>query len=262
MNIVPFNFESNNIRVVVAEDSSILFVAKDVAATLGYKDTASAVTTHCRRAKSLKDIGVGDTPTLDPQTKLIPESDLYRLTLKSQLESAERFQDWVVEEVLPTIRKTGGYQITPIAPVESMYQKQLMMVKAASELLRLSDSSTLLLLNRISENEGLPQTCLPSYVKQPLARSLTYLLKSHGSSLNVRTANLALVDMGFVVDEIRTGQSGQLKKFKSITEAASKYGHNEVSPNNPRESQPLYHEDTFSELLALIEEHLSTEEDS
>jgi hypothetical protein len=59
----------------------------------------------------LIELKVGETPTLHPQTKLIPESDLYRLTLKSQLDSAERFQDWISEEVLPSIRKTGAYHI-------------------------------------------------------------------------------------------------------------------------------------------------------
>jgi hypothetical protein len=44
---------------------------------------------------------------------MIPESDLYRLTLKSTLDSAERFQDWVTEEVLPSIRKTGSYSAKP-----------------------------------------------------------------------------------------------------------------------------------------------------
>lgn len=46
--------------------------------------------------------------TLDPQTKLIPESDVYRLVMRSKLPSAERFQDWVVEEVLPTLRQNSS----------------------------------------------------------------------------------------------------------------------------------------------------------
>lgn len=43
------------------------------------------------------------------EMNFIPESDLYRLTMKSQLPSAEKFSDWVVEEILPSIRKNGGY---------------------------------------------------------------------------------------------------------------------------------------------------------
>lgn len=115
--IVPFEFDSMQVRVVVFDDSSSLFVARDVATALGYVDTTQAIRGNCKRAKSLKDIGAsGGRPQqnqqlseLDPQTKLIPESDVYRLVMRSKLPSAERFQDWVVEEVLPSIRQTGNY---------------------------------------------------------------------------------------------------------------------------------------------------------
>lgn len=112
-----FQFENSSIRTVELE-GIVWFVAKDVAMTLGYENTAQAVRTHCRKAKSLIDMGCcSAAPTLDPQTKLITESDVYRLTLKSTLESAEKFQDWVVEEVLPSIRKTGQYQVPQMQPV-------------------------------------------------------------------------------------------------------------------------------------------------
>ena len=49
-------------------------------------------------------------PPLDLQLKVIPESDVYRLIMRSGLDAAERFQDWVTNDVLPTIRKTGRYE--------------------------------------------------------------------------------------------------------------------------------------------------------
>jgi hypothetical protein len=56
-------------------------------------------------------MGVGKSPTphLDPQTKLIPESDLWRLIIKSNMPEAVKIEAWVMEEVLPSIRKSGGY---------------------------------------------------------------------------------------------------------------------------------------------------------
>ena len=62
-------------------------------------------------------MGVANLATLrlDPQTVIIPESDVYRLTLKSEMPNAERFSDWVVETVLPSIRKTGAY-VQPALP--------------------------------------------------------------------------------------------------------------------------------------------------
>lgn len=114
--IYSFQFDSMPIRILTDEEGTPWFVAKDVAETLGYKDTDAAVRTHCKKAKSLKDmdpafhrVSMNQQLSLDPKTKLIPESDVYRLTMRSALESAGRFQDWVTEEVLPQIRKTGAY---------------------------------------------------------------------------------------------------------------------------------------------------------
>jgi len=114
-----FRFESHQIRTVAGDNGEVLFVAKDVAEALGYSNTNKAVIDHCKKAKSLSDIVVADITnryhaqnqalTLDPKTKLIPESDVYRLTMRSKLDTAEQFQDWVVEEVLPQIRRTGSY---------------------------------------------------------------------------------------------------------------------------------------------------------
>ena len=59
--------------------------------------------------------GVKTTP-MHPHTKLIPEADIYRLVMRSKLPSAVQFEEWVVEEVLPTIRKTGSYSMQPQLP--------------------------------------------------------------------------------------------------------------------------------------------------
>lgn len=84
------------------------FIAKDIAERLGYLDTADAIRRHCK--KSNKITHQGATPTTPPLNLLIiPESDVYRLVMRSQLPEAEKFQDWVCEEVLPAIRKNGAY---------------------------------------------------------------------------------------------------------------------------------------------------------
>lgn len=100
-----FNFEQNNIRTVTIDDK-IYFVAKDVATALGYARPENAIATHCHG--SLKQ-GVTDSIGREQQTTIIPESDVYRLITNSKLPSAEKFSDWVFEEVLPAIRKHGGY---------------------------------------------------------------------------------------------------------------------------------------------------------
>ena len=80
-------------------------VAKDVAKALGYTNPNKAIKDHCK--------GVNETlaPTKGGNqiVKIIPEGDIYRLIIKSKLPQAEKFEQWVMEEVLPQIRKTGGY---------------------------------------------------------------------------------------------------------------------------------------------------------
>ena len=88
-----------------------VFIAVEVAVALGYERPFDAISTHC---KSLIKLKHGEMASLGLEPKpngisLIGEPDVYRLILKSQLPSAERVQDWVCEDVLPSIRETGSY---------------------------------------------------------------------------------------------------------------------------------------------------------
>lgn len=113
-NLVSFAFQNNNVRVI-EKDGEPWFVGKDIAEVLGYTNPQKALRDHCKASIS---VGVNDSFTLDPQTKIIPERDVYRLIMRSKLPSAEQFEEWVVGTVLPSIRKNGGYianqeQLTP-----------------------------------------------------------------------------------------------------------------------------------------------------
>lgn len=83
------------------------FVGKDVAETLGYKDTSDALKRHVDD----EDKGVGEIPTPggNQNMKIINESGLYSLILSSKLSTAKKFKHWVTRDVLPSIRKTGTY---------------------------------------------------------------------------------------------------------------------------------------------------------
>lgn len=110
------NEEFGSVRVIL-RDREPWFVANDVAAALGYAVPKKAVIDHCKYAEIFK--GTDSVPLTDSPRgiSVIPESDVYRLIMRSNLPNAERFQDWVTEEVLPSIRKTGNYSIAPaLAP--------------------------------------------------------------------------------------------------------------------------------------------------
>lgn len=121
-----FSFEDKKITTVIYADKPA-FVAMDVARALGYLRPADALKQHC---KSLIKIKYGEMQCLgfDPKPQgvtLIHEPDVFRLIMHSKLESAERFQDWVFEEVLPTIRATGSYSLrTPAEEFDE--QKELL----------------------------------------------------------------------------------------------------------------------------------------
>lgn len=108
-----FNFEGFDVRVVLV-DGEPWFSARDVAEGLGYSNPQKAVRDHC---KSPRPVGVNDSFTLGPSANIIPERDVYRLVMRSKMPQAERFEEWVVSEVLPSIRKTGGYT-APAQPAD------------------------------------------------------------------------------------------------------------------------------------------------
>ena len=98
------NEEFGNVRTV-DKDGKPFFVANDVARALGYAEPAKAIRTHC------KGVSETDIPTHGgiQTVKIIPEGDIYRLIIRSKLPSAERFETWIFDNVIPSIRKHGGY---------------------------------------------------------------------------------------------------------------------------------------------------------
>lgn len=98
------NPEFGDIRTVTINDKPY-FCGNDVAKALGYVKPNNAILQHCRA--TLKQ-GIPISGKIQ-EVNFIPEGDIYRLITKSKLPAAEKFESWVMDEILPTIRKTGGY---------------------------------------------------------------------------------------------------------------------------------------------------------
>lgn len=113
-----FSFNSHEIRTIVLNGDP-WFVAKDVADVLGYAKPQNAIATHCKYAKLFNGPESGRLTDSPRGITIIPESDVFRLIIKSQLPAAEKFEAWVMEEVLPAIRKTGSYGM-PALPTDPM----------------------------------------------------------------------------------------------------------------------------------------------
>ena len=113
-NLIPFQFDSINIRVIVI-DGEPWFVGKDVCDALGYANATDAMNDHCRGVAIRYPIA--DALGRMQPTRIISEGDLMRLVVNSTLPAAEAFERKVFDEILPTIRKTGSYGVGLPAPV-------------------------------------------------------------------------------------------------------------------------------------------------
>ena len=119
MNTTIQIFENNEfgaIRTMSNEQGEPLFCAKDVAMALGYGNSREALRKHVEKDDVTKRDTI-DALGRVQLTTFINESGLYALILSSKLESARRFKHWVTAEVLPAIRKQGGYMV--VRPDES-----------------------------------------------------------------------------------------------------------------------------------------------
>lgn len=172
------NDEFGKVRIYV-DGGEIYFVASDVAESLGYSNPRQAVIDNCKK-EFVKSIFIKhDNKPGGTGVNFIPESEVYRLIMRSKLPDAEKFQDWVVEEVLPSIRKTGGYIKTndfdsdedilakailiaqrtiedknkKIKELEERVAKDASIVEYTNEFLRIEDSDKL--TTQISKEYGL-----------------------------------------------------------------------------------------------------------
>lgn len=123
---IPFRFEKHDIRVVHIDGEPHL-AGKDVCDALGYADHTNAMKQHCKGV-------VKRHPLLTSggmqELRILAESDVLRLIVSSALPSAEAFERWLFEDVLPSIRRTGNYSVPTrvLSPAEMFLQNAQMMV--------------------------------------------------------------------------------------------------------------------------------------
>ena len=121
----------------IEENGAVMFCGSDVAKALGYSNPRDAISRHCRGVVKR------DTPTESGMQEMsfIPESDLYRLVFGSKLPTAERFTDWVTEEILPAIRRHGSYSQKPLTPAEQLLAQANVLVEQERRLSALEETA-------------------------------------------------------------------------------------------------------------------------
>ena len=121
----------------IEENGAVMFCGSDVAKARGYSNPRDAISRHCRGVVKR------DTPTESGMQEMsfIPESDLYRLVFGSKLPTAERFTDWVTEEILPAIRRHGSYSRKPLTPAEQLLAQANVLVEQERRLSALEETA-------------------------------------------------------------------------------------------------------------------------
>ncbi len=253
---LSFSF-SNQALSVLMIDGEPWFVASDVTEAL----TLSTEATR-RLDDDEKGLRTVQTPGGQQEVIIINESGLYSLILTSRKPEAKKFKKWVTNEVLPSIRKTGGY--TPPRQPITEATAALSFWDAAVKSLNIAPSGHLGGVRAIATSYGydalLPH--LPVYAidappsttgaaptsSMPTA-SLTALMKDHGIKMGTAMANKMLARAGMLEEVTRPSSRGMVKKFWSVTDKGLKYGKNVTSSANPKETQPHWYKATFNELI-------------
>lgn len=125
------NAEFGELRTI-EENEKVLFCGSDVAKALKYTRPNDAITAHCRYTVK-RSIPHPQSPDKQIEMLFIPEGDVYRLICHSKIESAERFEKWVFDDVLPTIRRHGMYATNELLDNPDLLIEAAMRIKVQRE---------------------------------------------------------------------------------------------------------------------------------
>lgn len=183
--------------------------------------------------------------------KFISNLSLNRVLGQSGQPKAIPFQDWIYEDMLPSVQKTGQYALPGADSDLLHFKKEAYMVEVAANVLRLPESGRLKLLGDFNRQHGLSLP-LPGYADEPITESATELIKKQGIGIRTSAFNLLLLSHGILEEKERPSSKGGIKKYKSLTDTGLGFGKNIINPNSPRETAPHYYPEKFTELLKLV----------
>jgi anti-repressor protein len=245
---------------IMAINSKPYFPATECAKILGYSNPRKAILDHCR-CVTKRDTPHPQNPEKIMERSFIPEGDLYRLITRSKLPSAERFERWVFDEVLPSIRKHGAYisteQMEKIMNDPDAWIMMLTAIKderAANERLQLqieeerpkvvfadavsSSDNTILIgeLAKILRGNGVEigQNRLFEKLRQD-----GYLIKRQGGDYNMPTQKAMELDLFKVKESVTTHPNGHvlISKTTKVTGKGQQYFANMFLKDGERSSE-------------------------
>lgn len=243
--IIPFDFESHAVRVQLGADEQPWFNAGDICAALDFSNSRQALETHVD-ADDVQKMDAIDSMGRTQRTNHVNESGLYALILGSTKAEAKRFKRWVTSEVLPAIRKTGSYGLSPnvIALPDNAVRDMLLVSDAVARVPGVNPGIAMsLALDAIESHTGLPVTTLRKALP---GASVEAAVKMNAGELGARFAMTAR-SINPILAEL--GLQAKDGKDWILTEAGIKYG--EMIPYTNRGHsgyQALWHEIVFDAL--------------
>ena len=256
-NIITREYKGIGVHFEIIDNESYVSI-EDVARFCGWTKIANSgneVVNWTRVREKLNNLGVVQGCTTGDY---IPENIMYPLIGMADLSKntkARNFMLWV-GKVIAEIRQTGSYTLegsnanrNEIETVKS----EIGLIDMVSNSLKLNDNSKLQLITKSFENHNINTNLLPSYThSKGVLKSATELLKEHNSELSVIKFNKKLVELGILKECTRqsTKDKTKVKRFKNLVDTY--WGENQISPKNPKETQPMYYQDKFEELLKKV----------
>lgn len=189
------------------------------------------------------------------ETNFVSEDGLYDVILDSRKPQARSFRKWLTRDVIPSIRKTGGYSITKPQMTLPEFQAEMAVATWVMDSLRLSDIGRLHMVKQISDKAGLtlPGEMAKGYMpSKGEKKSATELLKRTGVSISAVKFNQIAAEKGALEQLTRKGSKGNIHKWWSITKNYLEYGENDVNEKSPLETIAHWYADKFSELLTKL----------
>ena len=201
------NEEFGSVRTI-EENGKVLFCGSDVAKALGYRRPKDAINAHCKGAVKRRLLTNGGAQEM----KMISEGDVYRLISHSRLPSAEKFESWIFDDVLPTIRRTGGYVASedmfienylPFLnePYRDLFRLQMTAIEKLNERIR-HDQPLVEFANQVSNTDNLidmnAMAKLARAENIPVGRNKLYgWLKGKGVLMANNLPYQAFIDRGY-----------------------------------------------------------------
>ncbi len=207
------NSEFGAVRTVMVNGKTY-FVGSDVAKALGYANPRDAISRHCRGVVK-HDIGVqtgvkaDGTPAMqNVEMLVIPEGDIYRLISNSHLPSAEKFESWVFDEVIPSIRKHGMYAVDELIDDPDLAIKAFTALKEERQ------------RNKQLQEENESMRPKADYFDALVDKKLNTNVRDTAKELGVKEKVFVnfLLENGFVY---RQGKSGKLRPYAQYCESGS-----------------------------------------